>query len=179
MVVIGIYINIYDMKIQKAFEKLEGRLLSLERNTTKGYYELKVGLPSTWIYETNDDIDVEVIVETENGVLLLLSPTNDEVTLDDMIDYINIVIDANEEIARKEEEFLKKMEKVTESLKAEKESFYESLEEFRKKRFNLLKEEEEKPKTSKPKTISKKKSEEETEEKETDTKDKLLDKISN
>lgn len=124
--------------LENILRKLEGKLLSIERNTESGRYEMKIGLPSNWIFEENNDVEVDILTETENAVLLKLIPANDDIVIDDLIDYMNIVIDINEEIAKKEEEFNKRMEERKNELKAEAEMFFDQLEQLKRQKFKLV-----------------------------------------
>lgn len=125
--------------LEKALKKLEGKLLSIKRNTMTGNYELEVGLPKTWVYKSNDSVETEVIIESEDGVLLLVRPIEESgAVIDDLIDFVNVIITTNERIARKEEEFNKKMEEAKKLLEDQVAEFYEELEGLKEESFNSM-----------------------------------------
>lgn len=121
--------------IETTLKPLIGYFVSLERNTVEGWFELKIGLPSNWEYRSNDVIDCELLNESENGKLLKIKPKKNKVSSDDLIDFAVLIVQTNEEIAKKEEEFEKKMQKYKKNLEKEINEFYDNLDKKRKESF--------------------------------------------
>ena len=91
----NIYICIFNISmkpIEKALNKLEGYLLSIERDVMKGHYELKVGIPKKWVYESTDKVECEVIHSTKEGDVVKVFALEDDIILDDLILFVNIII---------------------------------------------------------------------------------------
>lgn len=147
--------------IEKILDRLDGKLLSIERNTEEGNYELKVGLPTSWVYKNTDYVGVEEIAKNDDGVLLKIYPDDEAVCIDDLIDFINVIIDTNEKIAAKEEEYNKLMEERKKQLQDEFSKYEDEIEELREKSFNSMsnddKSSEDDKKTSSNKKTTKKK----------------------
>ncbi len=87
------FISIVTMKvIEEAFEPITGYLISIERDTVHGWYFLKVGIPKGWVFNENGEISCEIITETTNGKLIQISPKNEGVVIDDLVDFIKKII---------------------------------------------------------------------------------------
>lgn len=119
---------------------LEGYLISIKRNTVDGWYELEVGLPAKWVYDENNQIKCEVVANDKEYTLLKIMPKNQKVTVDDLINFFHIVIETNEKIARKEEEFKNRMEKIKKDLEGEAKKFYEELDSLKENSFKNVNE---------------------------------------
>lgn len=136
--------------IEKALNKLEGKLLTITRNTITGKYELEIGLPKNWVCKSTDDITVEVKKETDNGKLLLISSKENEIVIDDLVDFVNFIIDKNEEIQKKEKEIDDILKKAREELENKVKVLYDEVENMKENSFNATEENNEsKTKTSK------------------------------
>jgi len=122
--------------IEEKLQPLSGYLISIKRNTVKGWYELEVGIPSDWIYKSNEQIECEAKKKTDVGHLLTISPKNDNITIDDLIDFVKLIIETNSKIREREKEFNNKMNKVKEDLENEAKKFYKELDELKEKSFN-------------------------------------------
>lgn len=114
--------------IQEVLTPIEEYLISIIRNTDYGWYELEVGISSKWVYNDNNNIMCTVIASNDSYVILKLIPKNENVDLDEMINFFKIIIETNEKIARKEEDFKIKMEKIRFDLEEEAKRFYDELE---------------------------------------------------
>ena len=114
--------------VQNALNPLEGYLISLTRNTNDGWYELEVGLPAKWVFDENKEIKCEIIAEDSEYRLLKIIPKNNKVNVDDLINFFEIIIETNEKIVKKEEEFRKKIEKIKQELEDDAKKFYAELE---------------------------------------------------
>jgi hypothetical protein len=56
--------------VESAFNPLKGYLISMSRDTVKGWYVLEIGLHKSWVYNDSNDIGIEVLEESEKGKLL-------------------------------------------------------------------------------------------------------------
>lgn len=121
--------------VQEALNPLEGYLVSLSRNTVSGWYELEVGLPTKWVYDENKEIKCDVIAEDDEYRLLKIIPKNQKVSIDDLINFFEIVVETNEKIAQKEDEFKKKMEKIKKELEDDAIKFYAELDSLKENSF--------------------------------------------
>lgn len=144
--------------LEKILDRLDGKLLSIERNTELGSYELKIGLPATWVYKKTDFVELDEIHKSDKGVLLKIYSTDDAVCIDDLIDYINVIIDTNEKIAAKEDEYNRLMQERKKQLEDEFSKYEEEIEELREKSFKSMSAEDEE-KSKKKKHTNNKKSE--------------------
>lgn len=148
--------------IESTLESTNGYINSFTRNTLKGWWELEAGLPATWVYDENSKIGCEVIMENEIGKLIKIFPKKQDVVIDDLINFVEIIIDTNKKISEKEKEFTDKMENMRNLLEEEAKKFYQELDELKENSFkkknddfakNLGKTEPKKPQTTrKPRT---------------------------
>lgn len=139
--------------IQGALKDIDGHLLSITRNTTKGWYELEFGIPNTWVYDETAEVGCEITTDAgENGKLIKIFPKKNDVVIDDLIDFVKLIMSTNKIIAEKEKKFEEKFQKVREDLENEAKRFYEELEEMKKISFKNLKQSE--PKIRKQRVVS-------------------------
>ena len=129
--------------IKKTLDKLDGKLLSIERNTEEGKYELKIGLPASWVFKSTDYVGLEEIAKNKDGVLLKVFSDDEAVCIDDLIEFVKVIIDTNEKIAQKEEEYNKLMEERKKQLQDEFSKYEEELDQLREKSFKSMADEEE------------------------------------
>lgn len=100
-----------DKTIHSKLEKLDGYLISINRNIDTEAYELEVGFRKDWVYKSTSKINCDVIVETENGSRVNISGKDDDVVIDDLIRYVIKVIDKNQDITNLQMKFKEEMEK--------------------------------------------------------------------
>ena len=122
--------------LEKILGKLDGYLMSIERNLETSMYELKVGFRKNWVYKSTDDIECEVTIESDNGDIIIISGKHDEVTIDDLIDFVNKVIDTNKKITQMQKEFEDKLEEQKQLIADQILQFDEKIEEMRESSFN-------------------------------------------
>ena len=122
--------------VENALMPVAGCLYSITRDTSNGWYVLEIGVPAKWVYKENDYIGCEVLEENEDGKLLKVFPKTDKIVLDDLINFVIIIISTNKRIAEKEAEFQLQMEQVKKELEKNASKFYEELENLREKSFN-------------------------------------------
>jgi len=121
--------------IELALKTVEGYLLSIARNPVDGWYEIEIGLPSNWVFDQNNEINCEVLDKTDAGSLIKISPKNNDIEIDDLIAFVEIIIDTNKKIAEKEKQFTDKMQEMKGVLETEAKKFYQELDELRANSF--------------------------------------------
>lgn len=124
--------------IELALEPVAGHLISITRDTLHGWYEIEIGLPSTWVFDENDEIACEVLSKNDSGKLIKISPKNEDVVIDDLITFVEIIIDTNKKIAEKEKQFTDRMQEMKGVLEKEAKKFYEELDELKINSFKNL-----------------------------------------
>lgn len=126
--------------INKALQPTSGYVLKMTRDTVKGCYELEVGIPSNWVFTENDDIECDILNEFTTGKLVKISPKNDDIIVDDLFHFVELIILTNEKIAKKEKEFTDKMNEMKNMLESEAKNFYAELDKLKENSFKDLKE---------------------------------------
>lgn len=147
--------------IETILKPTNGYIISFTRNTDKGWWEIEVGLPISWVYDGNDKIGCEVLRENEVGKVIKLTPKISTIVIDDLIDFVEIIILTNQNIAIREEEFKAEMEDMKVILEKRASKHFEELDILREKSFQNRNKEfaqslekskkPRKPRTSKPK----------------------------
>ena len=117
--------------IELALQPITGNLVSITRNTVEGWYEIEIGLPSSWYYDENDEIGCEVLSKNDAGKLIKIFPKNQEIVIDDLVAFVEIIIDTNKKIADKEKQFTDRMQEMKGVLEKEAKKFYEELDELK------------------------------------------------
>lgn len=125
-------------RVQEHFKPIEEYLMAMERDTVNGWYYLKIGLPKGWVYKGNDIIDCEIVQQNDAGQLLNIKPKKESITIDELIAFVSLIIQTNNKIVEKEQEFVNKIKKVKEELEAEKGVFYEELEKLKESTFKIF-----------------------------------------
>jgi hypothetical protein len=121
--------------IQAALTPTDGYITSFIRNTVEGWWEIEVGLPASWVFDENSKIGCEVTMETDMGKLIKVFPKRNDVVIDDLVAFVEVVIDTNEKIAAKEKEFTDRIQKMKDVLEKEAIEFYEELDELKENSF--------------------------------------------
>jgi hypothetical protein len=124
--------------INLALQPVEGHLISITRNTINGWYEIEVGLPSSWVFDENNEIKCEILAEDKTGKLIKLSPKNQNIVIDDLITFVEIIINTNKKIAEKEEEFKLQMEEMKKGLEKKASAFFKELDELKENSFKKI-----------------------------------------
>jgi hypothetical protein len=125
-------------EVESILAPITGYLVVISRNTLKGWYELEVGIPKNWVFNENNEIGIEVLDEDDNGKLIKIFPKNQSVVIDDLILFVEVVINTNKKIAEKEEEFKKQMEEMRKGLEKKAEEFFKELGELKENSFKKL-----------------------------------------
>jgi len=126
--------------IDSALQPITGFLISITRDTVNGWYEIEIGLPKGWVFDENDEIKCEVLNKTDAGSLVKISPKKSDILIDDLISFVEIIIQTNKRIAEKEKEFTDKMEEMKMALEKEARKFYEELDELKDNSFKKISE---------------------------------------
>ncbi len=126
--------------IEEALQPTDGYIKSFTRNTVNGWWELEIGLPKAWVFGENKEIKCEVLLENEIGKLIKISPKNHTVVIDDLIKFVEIIIETNQRIAEKENEFTDRMQEMKSVLEKEAKKFYRELDELKINSFKNLNE---------------------------------------
>lgn len=124
--------------IESALEPTNGFISSFTRNTVEGWWELEIGLPKTWVYDENSKIGCDVTEEYEQGKLIRVFPKKNDVVIDDLVAFVEIIINTNERIAEKEKQFTDKMQEMKGVLEKEAKKFYQELDELKENSFKNL-----------------------------------------
>lgn len=117
--------------IHEKLKSLEGYLISIKRNVETSNYELEVGFRKDWVFKSTKDVDCVVVNETENGKLVTVSGKHDETTIDDLISYVDKVIETNKKITEMQKRFESELEKKKKELEEEIYKFQEQLDEYK------------------------------------------------
>jgi len=121
--------------IEKQLEPTNGYITSFTRNTVEGWWELEMGLPISWVFDENSNIDCEVVMENDIGKLIRVFPKKNDIYVDDLITFVEVIIKTNEKIAEKEKQFTNKMQEMKGILEEEAKKFYQELDELKENSF--------------------------------------------
>lgn len=124
--------------IESILEPITGYLFSITRDTLHGWYELEIGIPKGWVFNENKEIKCEVLNENENGKLIKISPKKHDIVVDDLIAFVELIIETNKKITEKEKEFADKMADMKKTLEEEAKQFYKELDELKENSFKNL-----------------------------------------
>jgi hypothetical protein len=124
--------------IELALQLVEGYLISITRNTVNGWYEIEIGIPNNWVFDENDEIKCEILAEDKSGKMIKISPKNQNIVIDDLIAFFEIIINTNKKIAEKEEEFKLQMEEMKKGLEKKASAFFKELDELKENSFKKI-----------------------------------------
>ena len=88
--------------VESALKPITGNLISIKRDPVNGWYELEIGIPKEWVFDGNEIIDCKVTVESDAGKIVKIFPKNDDIIIDDLILFVDVIIETNNRIALKE-----------------------------------------------------------------------------
>jgi hypothetical protein len=124
-------------ELEKIFNDIAGYLISIKRDTLKGYYILEVGIPANWTFKSNNLIKCELLTELEDGKIINIIPNDDsDCVIDDQFQHLYKIIDSNNKIAELEKEMLDTVNKRKKELEEELEKSFKGIEDFKDKAFN-------------------------------------------
>jgi len=121
--------------IDIALQPIIDYLISITRNTQKGWFELEIGVPKGWVFDENDEISCEILSKLSEGSIVKIFPKNPDVLIDDLVAFVEVIIDTNKKIADKEKEFTSRMEEMKGKLEEEAKKFFEELDELKQNSF--------------------------------------------
>ena len=124
--------------LEKILKNLDGYLISIKRNIETGKYELEIGIPINWIFKSNDLVECEVLHESDKGTLAKVKSIKDDVGIDDLVNYVNVIVQTNKSIEKKREEFNKQLEEEKKKLEEDIISFEEEIQSMQEKSFLLI-----------------------------------------
>jgi hypothetical protein len=124
--------------INDGLSRISDYLVLVQRDTQKGWYYIEVGIPSDWIFDSNDIVECEILQEGGGGKLVKISPKNDNVYVDDLITFVEVINTTNKKILEKEALFTDKMEQMKTTLQNEALKFYKELDEMKKHSFETI-----------------------------------------
>lgn len=124
--------------IHEAFASIDEYFISLSVDTVTGFYVLEVGVPDKWAFSSSRGIECNIVAESEEGKILKISTSNDDTGIDDLIDYVKVIVDTNMKIVKKEEEFKEKMNEMKKQLEEEARKFYAELDTLKDNSFKKL-----------------------------------------
>lgn len=91
--------------VNNTFKSIEKYFLLMEMDTVNGWYTMEIGLPKGWIYKSNDLIDCEVTLKNDVGFILKILPKKDNITIDDLIRFVSVIVETNSKITEVYEQF--------------------------------------------------------------------------
>jgi hypothetical protein len=121
--------------IQNIFKSIDGYLISIERDTENGWYFLKVGIPSDWVFKGNKSIACDVKQESELGRIVDIKPKKNGITIDDLIEFLSLVERTNAIIVEKQKEIDERLTEAKLALKKEMEEKLGELENLKEESF--------------------------------------------
>lgn len=121
--------------IDLILQPTNGYITSFIRNTMDGSWELEVGIPNKWVYNDNDFIKCEVINKNEVGRLMRISSKSSSIVIDDLISFVEIIINTNKKIEEKENEFNAQMELLKKGLEEKATEFFKELDTLKENSF--------------------------------------------
>ena len=130
--------------LEEQLSKIEGFLMGIERNVIKGRYELTVGIPAKWVYKSTKNIECEELGKSEEGSLIKIFANKDNIVIDDLIEFVNIIIDTNQQIAKMQAEHQKAMEEATQKMVEQELAFGEQIDTLADTSFEKMKAEQKK-----------------------------------
>ena len=144
--------------VELNLKPIDGYLLAIKRDTINGWYFMEIGVPVGWVYKGNKYITCDVLKKSENGVMLKISPTENEISIDDLIAFTVLIIDTNSKIVEKQEELNGILIQVKNQLEEQARNYYKELDDLKNLSFQKFDSEDStsnKPKVIKGKTIQK------------------------
>jgi hypothetical protein len=127
--------------VQSVLTQLDGYLMSVARDPENGWYYLEIGLPKNWVYSSNDLILCTEIQSSDVGKIIKIEPNNNnDVIVDDLIEFVSLIVKTNKTVLDKEIEFSKHIEKIKSDLEKQIEFFYTDLDKMKKTSFNKISE---------------------------------------
>lgn len=132
------YLLIMTKVVQEAFAPIAEYFISMSVDTVTGFHILEIGIPDKWAFSSSNNIKCDVVAESEEGKVLKISSHDEQITIDDLIEFVCIIVDTNIKIVMKEEEFKEKMNDMKKQLEDEARKFYAELDSLKDSSFKKL-----------------------------------------
>lgn len=114
------------MKFKDLFQDVEEWFWKLEYNPELNSYELYLGIPTDWVYnEKSEGVTIELIHELELNSIIKISYTDEDLTVDDVIDTAKQLISKNRELEKRKESHRLEMENLKNILIEKEKNFLE------------------------------------------------------
>lgn len=124
--------------VEEALAPIAGYFISMSVDTVTGFYILEIGIPDKWAFSNSNNIKCDILAENDEGKILKISSENEETSIDDLIDFVSVIINTNMKIAKKEEEFEERMNSMKKQLEDEARRFYAELDTLKDNSFKKL-----------------------------------------
>ena len=130
--------------ISEILKPIDGYLSSIVRDTVNGYYYLEIGIPDDWVYDGNIKIECELIEELKDdegtvlGVILKIYPKDKTIIIDDLVRFVQIIVNTNQKIAEKKEVFKENLNKIKAKLEKEVGEHYKELDDYQEEAFKIV-----------------------------------------
>ncbi len=123
--------------VEDTLASVEGYLLSINRDTENGWYELEVGIPSSWVFRGSKTIDCTNIVANDEFKMVKVSPFENgvRIPIDELIEFVSTIVATNLEIEAKENGFNQMLEQEKLALQEKAKAYYNELEALKEKSF--------------------------------------------
>jgi hypothetical protein len=108
----------------------------MKRDVNKGWYFLEIGIPKKWVIKGTSLINIKKIIESEDGVLYEIIPKDENLIVDDLYEFVDLVVQTNQEIEKRELEFKESINQVKKDLEDKAKKFYDELDKMREKSFS-------------------------------------------
>lgn len=114
------------MKFSELFEDVEDWFWKLEFNADSSMYELFLGIPNYWVYsDTESDIKIEMVIKMEENSIVRIYSTNEEITIDDILNVAKQLVNKNKELEQRKEQHREEMENLKNILIEKEKNFLE------------------------------------------------------
>lgn len=124
--------------VEEALAPIAGYFISMSVDTVTGFYILEIGIPDRWAFSSSNNIKCDILAENDEGKILKISSENEQTSIDDLIDFVSIIINTNMKIAMKEVEFEERMNNMKKQLEDEARRFYAELDTLKDSSFKKL-----------------------------------------
>lgn len=124
--------------VQENFNKIKEYLLSMESDPVNGWYSFQIGLPSKWVCSGNDLIECVKVAESDEGILYRLTPKDESMIIDELISFVEFVIEINNEIEEKERFYQEEKKRLAEMLNEKLGKTFTELTDLKKESFKAF-----------------------------------------
>lgn len=130
--------------IDEYFLEINEYLLNIKNDSELSIYVFEIGFPFKWFVKSNENIECEVITTIDDvGKIYEIKPTNGDINISEVMEFIVKTIRTNEKIISMEESYEKevksyneKLKSYNEKIKKEAKEFYIKIEELKEQIFD-------------------------------------------